>query len=438
MQRLMVAVLAGAVLVTATANAQTFSARRMAMGGVVLAGGGPGADAANVAYRAVPALGHEPTSLSLPIGLIPFFAHLPTFDPNDPKFNVYELANDLYNPPWNLQLSSPQTPSNDITVQIAKNSLAVDLGEVANVFPHDRSTIGSSMNGPSFAFGFRPFFVGAAPLVEYDNVLTLEPALDRALHGGAFETNTRYGLTDEGQAQAAAGIQFGWAQRVLGAGDPGKGGTGLYTGMRLKVMRGFAYASADNALSFATGDTLFGSSPVTIRYDALLRDAGPDGGGVGRGLDVGAVWVAGRAELGVGVNDIGTRLDWKVRESVVARDSGSGQIVQTVTNPSAAFTSTVPVTVTANAVLPVAGWTLAADVVRSVNATLGHAGVERWLGMWAVRAGGSVDANRLAQGSLGTGVRLGRLGVDVAVASHSRNVSRERALELGAGVSLYH
>jgi hypothetical protein len=208
--------------------------------------------------------------------------------------------------------------------------------------------------------------------------------------------------------------------------------------MRVKVMRGLAYASADNALAFATADTLFGSSPVTIRYDATLRDAGPDGGGIGRGLDLGAVWVAGNAEFGVGVDDIGTRLDWKVRESVVQRDSATGQIVQTVTKPSASYTSTVPVTVTANAVVPVGGVTLAADVVRGVNATIGHAGVERWLGIWALRVGGNLDANKLVQGSLGTGVRLGRIGLDVAVASHSRNVSRERALELGAGVSLYH
>lgn len=440
MQKLMLAALAAAVLVPAPLQAQTFSARRMAMGGVVLAGAGPGADAANVAYRAVPAAAPGPTSLSLPLGLVPFLAHLPTFDPNDPRFNVYELANDLYNPPWNLQLSSPPAPSNDITVEIARNSLAIDLGDVADVFPHDHSVLGATINGPAYTFAFRPLplFVGAGPLVEYDNDLRLDPALDHALHGGAFAPNTTYGLTDRGQAQAAAGVQLGWAQSVLGAGDPRKGGSALYAGMRVKLMRGLAYGSADNALSFATSDTLFGTSPIAVHYDATLRDAGPDGGGFGRGLDLGAVWVAGGMEFGLGVNDIGTRIDWKVRESVVSRDSVTGQTVQQVIDPSAAFTSTVPVTVTANALVPVGPWTLAADVQRDVNATLGHAGIERWLGLWALRAGGSVDANRMVQGSLGTGVRFGRIGLDLALASHSRNVTRARALELGAGVSLYH
>ena len=46
------------------------------------------------------------------------------------------------------------------------------------------------------------------------------------------------------------------------------------------------------------------------------------------------------------------------------------------------------------------------------------------------------DANKMLQYAGGTGLRLGPLGVDLAVASHSRNISRERGLELGAGLAL--
>src|SRR6266850_999427 len=61
------------------ADAQTFSARRMAMGGVVLGGNG-----ANVAYRAVPQASSTARSLSLPLGLIPLLADPPQLDSSKP------------------------------------------------------------------------------------------------------------------------------------------------------------------------------------------------------------------------------------------------------------------------------------------------------------------------------------------------------------------
>ena len=111
------------------AAAQTFNARRMAMGGVVLGGSG-----ANVAYRAVPRPEGGARTLSLPLGLIPVLLDPPQLNPRRPDFNVYDLANLLYTAPWNLQLTSPDPPSSDVVVSISKDSLAVDLGDVADVF----------------------------------------------------------------------------------------------------------------------------------------------------------------------------------------------------------------------------------------------------------------------------------------------------------------
>ena len=70
--------------------------------------------------------------------------------------------------------------------------------------------------------------------------------------------------------------------------------------------------------------------------------------------------------------------------------------------------------------------------------TQSHLGLERWWGPIALRTGAGLDPNHLVQYGGGLGARLGRFGVDVALATNSRNLTRERGLELGAGFSFYH
>jgi hypothetical protein len=420
------------------ASPQAFSARRMAMGGVILAGGGPGSDANNVAYRAVPRAPGSGSGITLPLGVLQLLADPPQLDPDKPDFNIYELANLAYNPPWNLQLVSASTPANDITIAVGRNRLAVDLGDVKTIFPKDHSKLGSVVNGPALGFGFRRFFLAAAPLVHYQNDLSFNDALLGALGGDEFRTRTEYAMTDQGRAQAAAGVHLGWAGPLMTVGDPRGKGTGLYAGARVKLMRGLAYAEGDSRVSFTTEDTLFAIDPVDVGYAGHYYDAGPDGGGLGRGLDLGAAWLGGGLEFGLGVNDIGTTFDWRVRESVARRDSATGDYVQDVVATDRALKSTVPVTVTANAAAHLGRVTLAADVVRGVNSTTSHAGAEVWFSSLALRAGAYLDPNELLQYTAGAGVRFGHLGFDLALATNSRNLSRERGLELGAGLALYH
>jgi hypothetical protein len=420
------------------AGGQTFNARRMGMGGVVLAGGGPGSDAANVAYRAVPAVKGAGWALPLPLGVIPLLADPPEFDSSKPEFNIYELANLLYNPPWNLQLSPPSVPGNDITIAVGRNHLAVDLGDIRSIFPRDHSRLGTVANGPALGFGFRHFFLAAAPLVHYQNDLSFNDALRRAIDGDAFQPNTAYQMLDDGHGQAAAGLHLGWAGTLTQTGDPRTTGMGLYAGARVKLMRGLAYASADNSVAFTTGDTLFATDPVDVQYRGHIYDTGPEGGRFGRGLDLGAVWMVSGIEVGLGVNDIGTQFDWRVRESLAHNDAVTGDYVQEVIARDVPLTSHVPTTATANVATRVGRVVLAGDVVRGVNATTGHVGAESWLnGFLALRAGGFVDPNRMLQYTAGTGLRFGPIGLDLAVASNSRNLSRERSLELGAGLAFY-
>lgn len=422
------------------ASAQTGNVRRMGMGGVVLEGRGPGSDAANVAYRAVPPGALSSSSVAIPLGLIPVLADPPSFDPDDPDFNIYELVNLLYNPPINLTLAGPETPSNDIVLSIAQDQLAVDLGDVKEIFPEGETRVGAVYNSPSLQFGMKGAFVGISPYVQYQNSVELNGALHDALgEGKPFEPGTRYELFSVGHALAAAQAIVGYAGPVTRyARDEAGRGSALYVGVRGRVLRGLSYGDADNQVGFTTDDTLFVTNPVDIRYSGYLRDAGVSDAGYGYGLDAGLVWVHDRLELGLGVNDIGTRIDWRVRESIATVDSSTGEFRRTTIREGVAFTSRVPVTVVANAALHTGRWLLAGDVTGTVNkVVLVHAGAETWSGPLALRGGLSLDALQQMQVSAGAGVRFGRLGFDMALATNSRNVSHERALELGVGLAFY-
>lgn len=426
------------VVSAGVAGAQTLCARRMAMGGVVLADGGAAPSGANVAYRAVPMASGTRRAVPLPIGLVQLLADPPEFDRHDPDFNFYELANLLCNPPWNLQLSSPGTPDDDITISIGKDHLAVDLGDVKNIFPRDRSRIGTVINGPALGFGVKRFFLSVAPLVHFENELSFNDALLGAIDGEEFRPNTVYEMVDRGRGQAAAGVHLGWAGPLVLTGDPRGKGLGFYAGARVKLMRGLAYASADNSVNFTTGDDVLAIDPVNLAYLGHIYETGPGGGGLGRGLDAGVVWMSGGSEAGLGVNDIGTTFHWRVKESVVYKDPGTDEYVKQVIAFDVPLRSTVPTTAVANAATRFGRFLIAGDVVCRISATTTHLGAETWLGkVLALRAGASFDANDLLQYSAGAGLRLGIIGVDLAVASHSRNLARERGLELGAGLALY-
>lgn len=432
-----------AVLVMATlatqAQGQSFNARRMGMGGVVLPSGHSGNHAPNVAYRAVPISPGSSAHLPLPIGAIPLIVNPPVFDPEDPEFNAYELMNTFYNPPWNLQLKSSAAPSNDIVVSVGRDHLAVDLGDVAGVFPDQDSRLSGIMQFPVLAVGIGPAFAGLTAVAEYQNHLSLSPELFAALsEGQPFQPRTLYSATDNARGQVAAGLEFGWASSVWSRGDLARGqGVALYAGARGRVLRGLTYGGAHNQVAFATRDTLLSSSPIDLAYAGTVRQTGPGGGGWGHSLDLGAVWATPSFEAGLGINNLVSTLNWRVEESITGRDTVTNDFTRTVIADDVPFTSELPKLGIVNVAWRTGPWLLAGDVVRAQGRTTGHAGAELWLGMIAVRSGGYIDDNYSPQVTGGLGFKIRRIGVDLGVSTHSRNLTRERGVELGAGLSLY-
>lgn len=420
-----------------SARSQTLNARRMGMGGVVVPGGG--SEGFNPAYRAAPLPPDARRGLPLPIGLIPLLANPPVLDPDDPEFNIYELANQVYNPPWNLQLISPQPPSNDIVVELGRDHLAIELGELGRIFPSNRSVVGALTRAPSLGFAIRNFFLSAGAVAHYENELTLNEPLYAALaRGESFQTNTQYELDDDVLGQAAASMELGWAGSLLRSGEPRlRRGMAVVGGVRTKLLRGLAYGDVENTVSFSTSDTLFSNSPINLDYLGVLRTAGSADGGWGHGLDLGAVWILDGFEAGLGVNDVVSRLGWKVEESVARRDSAAGDFARVILARDVPFTSQLPRTATLNLAYRFGRTLLAADVIHGMEQVTGHLGAETWFGFLALRGGAGIDANEQLQLGGGMGVKLGRVGVDLAVATNSRNLTRERGVELGAGLALY-
>ncbi len=440
----------------APAQAQMLDARRLGMGGVATSDNGA-SRTANIAFRGVPQ-GHSSRSIPLPIGLIQYAHNHPTFDTSDSTFNIFKILNLVSNPPLTLQLSKPKDVSGDISVFVARDSLRVDLDDVRRAIPKDGWKQGGVYHLMAVGIGIKQFFVQVVPTVHVRNEFKLDPALRRALRDAEpFVGNTRYGTTDDGVAQAAIAWQAGMTVRPFyhtpmdanvgdqddpNADDPRRNGaTALYVGAAPKVFWGLAYGSLKGSAGATTGDTLFGSgNPVAIDMSVLTRDAaiGGDGGsGHGTGADVGGVAFYHNFELGVGINDFGSEIHWKTTVKQHVYNDSLNQFTTTTLGRDVETTSRIPAAVTVNVAKRSGSMTLAADFVDTELRTTIHLGVERWMGNLAVRGGAYRDTNGRWQITGGSGLRFGGIGVDLAVATHSRNIEEARAAELCASLTLY-
>jgi hypothetical protein len=118
-------------------------------------------------------------------------------------------------------------------------------------------------------------------------------------------------------------------------------------------------------------------------------------------------------------------------------DDATNEFTTTVVARDEEFTSRIPVTTTINVAKRLGRTTIAADIVDGDLRTTMHAGAELWFGMFAVRSGLYRDQNQMMQFTGGGGYRFGKLGLDLAIATNSRNIQRERGAELSASLSLY-
>jgi hypothetical protein len=413
------------------------------MGGVVLSDYSE-AQNRNVAFRAVPHGGLH-SGIPLPLGVVQVLASPPELDPDDEDFNPLEIAELATNFPVFLRLKSPDIIEDDVVIDIARNRLRIDLGDVAEVVPEEPFEMGGLLDQPAASFSVRGFFAGLSPLVVAKGDLELSPTLERALRQGQdFEPNTAYFLKGSAEAQAALAFGFGYARRVntlLDSGDDPRHSDDLavYAGGRFKYLMGFAYADGKPLMSFTTPDTIFGEDPLDVDFSGVSTTSAPDGAAIpghGTGIDIGAAAFLGGYEVGLGVTNVMTKIHWKADRELHVLDDSTDEVETYTIAEDFDYTSKVPAIVVLNAARRWGGMTLAFDVEKGVTRTTFHAGFEMPVRNVAARTGMWLDANGKLQFSGGAGFHVWRVGMDLALFTSSSVLTGDRAVDLAVSFRL--
>lgn len=448
-----VVALALAVLVVAPlrqARAQfSFDARRIGMGGVSLSRDG-NVQRYNPAYRAVKnrsqATGAPKFAIPIPLGLIQFFKDHPIsqlgddplFNPDSTRFNPFELANILFNPPIFYEVRKAPTPTNDVEFTIGKNQLILNLGGATVLIPEQSFGIGTTSRLLDAGFGIAGFNIGVMGFLEYDARFTVDTALRRALTNTAvgFLPNDTLALLTDVIFQAGMAPSIGYAGRILRGAGGEESDDGLYIGGAVHYYLGGYYARGTGPAQIIVGDTVLASTP-DIQTNGQIRTAKPTGRGVGG--DVGLVWISGPFEVGLGINDIGAELTWSdTKLQQIQYDVFSNQFSSTVVANGVKTKTKLPITYIANAALRMGtGTTVGADIVNSGRGAVIHVGAEQRTGPFAVRGGVSRDQRRRMQFGFGGGVKLGSIGIDAGLWTHSNSFATKRGVTLATSISIY-
>jgi hypothetical protein len=418
-----------------SAAAFTIDARRLGMGGALV----PGADlaSANVAYQVVP---RRPDGrgrvVPLPLGLVQLATDFPTLDAQSESFDVLRLTELVLNPPFFLELASPDPLDGDIAIAIARDAMSIDFEDAQAFLPKEPVRTGSIYSRPLVRLDIRGASAALAPVLEAEGRIGFDdPLYDVLAHGQPLLPDSRYEFSSSGATMAGSAIQVGWTGGGWGRTD----GDGLYLGAYGKYILGVGFGASAAQFGLATADTIFGDAdPLDVTFDGWTRYAPFGNLGNGLGLDAGVAYRRGPWDFGLGVRDLGSRVYWGatvVEHSYL--DEATGEMVNETVAEDEPYTHHLPTQTTLNV-----GWSgsrtqVGADLTTSRWGTTTHLGAERRLGLVALRAGLLTDARRKLQYACGFGVGMARLWFDVGLQSHAYAMTDERGWTLGTSFAIH-
>lgn len=467
LRRSILVLLAAALGMAPAASAQIYDARSMGMGGVELPRSRGEGARVNPAYRAVPPqqVDHG-RSFPLPIGLLGLIGDLPSFDVEDEDFDLIALADFVWNFPWALQLGGPSTAQSDILLDVSRDAVRIDLGEARNRVPREGFSAGGYRTlfdlGYDLALGERygHVYVGFLQGWAVDEIdVDLDDALVGVLRDAQPVVGGRaYALQAAGRAQTGLASTVVYAREIpLGASDRARDGDDwldaywqessrrprLWAGIGLRRYVGLATIGLDGDIALTGQDPLLADDGnFDLDSDTEVVRATPrglTGLGTGWALDFGAVLRWRAFELGAGVADLFADLHWDHgRIDRIVYDELRDDFVQERLAGDRRITTTIPRSWRLDARWRAdARSLLATDLSGGPGGTSWHLGGERWVrDDLALRAGIERDRRSQWQAGLGVGYRLGAVGFDLGLRTHSRNVRGDRMAELGLALVL--
>jgi hypothetical protein len=426
-------------LLPSPASAQNwcFDARNISLGGV--------GSTSNVAVDMVDE--QRPyRAIVLPFGLLQVLPNWPKLDPTSDEFDLVRTIEYSASPIHFIVGRDDTDTASAFITDLRNGELNRDLNVYRGFSPATSAYaegLASPNWGKTFKFrqstggAFQGIYAGAGPYFSMQTAATIDPALAAffASETPIYTPNTSYYMSNDTQSQLALAITGGYRGRfAIGAGrEPQEG---IYVGANYHYLHGFHYehfvpsARLDtNAAGMLTVNPGLGL-PVTItRTDAES--------GTGFALDAGVAAVVNRWEVGLGVNGIANRMEWKgARRTVYALDSlfTGGEFNDLPSVPAGDIEVELPVDVRANVAYNANVWTAIAEYGHGYNGTTFRTGWEQRLNVLQLRGGARYIKERW-EPTGGVGVNLSRrFGVDVGFFSTSANLERTR--HLGIGVSM--
>ncbi len=428
------------------AGAFVRDARQSAMGGVTMARpeGNPNA---NVAYRALP---HQsgPRIIPMPLGLVQLALAPPVFDTTDPDFSSAEILNLALNPPFDLRLNKVKARTEEpIAVHLAEDQVVIDLGDAVALIPDaGGGRWGDLYSASLVSTGVGQFQVSMAPMLVGEARLSMSTDLREALRNAQpMRSSGDYTVDGDGEMAAAVAIGLTSARQVWGdaleaAADPTRGWR-VYTGATFKYLLGIGYAQTTADIDMVPGTPILSPvDPMEVNMVSDIRTSLPGRDGLGQGFAVDAGVLlkrGGDLDVGLGLQNLAGFIQWQTELQRLTFDDSTGETTTETLATAENYKSSLPVTANLSVARRFSDITLASDLRYGPGGPSWHVGAERTLGPYALRGGTSVDSHGNQQFSGGGGVRLGKVGVDMAVYTVNSSLSEDRALMLGGSISLF-
>jgi hypothetical protein len=427
---------------TVTAQVYSADARKVAMGGV----GDNGNIAASMVAPAEPY-----TVILLPFGLIQVFQHREVFHPGGNQFDPARAIEAASSPLHYSSGRGSSGPEQMFIGDLVNGRLNRDISTYRGfLLPNTLSAQGLASSGfgktikvsHSSNGGFQGIYFGAGPYFSFDTTLGVDSKLTDILRSATaiYYPNSTFQIQDGSAVQLAMSITFGYRARFEFSDASGGESSrdGVYVAFNYRYLKGFKYLQPDVTVRFDTdAQGLVSINPATTPLNINDLQASS---GHGRAVDVGIEVVRDHWEVGVGANGIGNQIDWTnfvlKQFTLTSLVQGAAFVHQTLPTSVTNLTVKLPVVTSGNLGFDAGGWALSTNVIHGFNGNSFHGGLERRLGLLALRGGARYSRKRWdPTGGFGIGRKV---ALDVGFYGTHANFQSKRQTAVAVSLRINH